>query len=158
MSKGVACTLEIVVLLQLIILAVHDTIPLGRWNNMQGFRSMVPVRRRVIGTTINTATGGLALWMCLEGLAHAAPGLLMGLIVLQAVLFVMELRAWWVPYFFGSTPETVAHLRPNWEGTIAFLPVRHAVRVNAMHCLLHALTLAALVLAIVEHSWVLKAR
>jgi hypothetical protein len=112
----------------------------------------------VIGTTINTATGVLALWLCREGLKHAAPGPLMRLIVLQAVLFTMELRAWWVPYIFGSNPETVAHLRPNWEGTIAFLPVRHAVRVNAMHCLLHVLTLAALVLATVEHSQVLKTR
>lgn len=151
MSDAVACALEIVVAAQLVVLALHDTVPLWRLNNLRAFKSAVPLRRRVIGTTINTATGVLALWLCHQACWHAAGGALIALIVLQAVLFAMELRAWWVPYFFGTTPDVVAHLRPNWEATIAFLPVRHAVRVNAMHCLLHSLTLAALVLAIVEH-------
>jgi hypothetical protein len=144
--------LPIVLVLQLLVLAGHDTVPLGRWNNLRHFRSVVPLRRRVIGSLINSATGILAVVLYLLYRRHDSTGSLMGLIVLQALLFLGELRSWWWPYFFGASPTVVTHLRPNWEGTIAFLSERNGIRLNAMHCVMHGLTLAALGLALAEHS------
>jgi hypothetical protein len=151
-NHAVACALEIVLILQFVVLVAHDTIPLGRWNNLHHFRAVVPLRRRVIGSVANSATGILALVLYHLGRMHGSMGSLIGLIVLQAVLFFGELSTWWRPYFFGASPDVVAHLRPNWEGTIGFIPEKHGIALNAVHCIMHALTLAALILAIAEHS------
>ncbi|MGA8940999.1 MAG: hypothetical protein WB439_17680 [Acidobacteriaceae bacterium] len=150
MIRGIQHVLEAVVLLQLLVLALHDTIPLGRLNNLQNFRAAVPLRRRVIGSSVNTAVGLWAVWLCWHGAMAGGRGDLIGLIVLQGLLFLGEIRSWWWGYFFGASPETVGHLRPNWEGTIAFLPERNGINLNVVHCVMHALTLAGLVLAVAE--------
>jgi hypothetical protein len=74
------------------------------------------------------------------------------LIAIQAFLLVGEILWWWRPYLFEASPELVARLRPNWYGTISFLPERNGIRPNAMHCIMHALTLTALVLAIAARA------
>ncbi len=145
MSSSVLPTLLV---LQLIVLAAHDTAPLGRWNNLSHFKTTAPLRRRVIGTLVNTATGGLALLFYYLARRHGPTEPLTGVIVVQGLLFFGELRAWWWPWFFGAKPEVVAHLRPNWEGTFSFFPERHGLRINALHSLLHFLTLAALLVAL----------
>jgi hypothetical protein len=152
LSDAVQYALDVVVVLQLLVLALHDTVPLGRLNNLRHMRAAVPLRRRVIGSSINTATGLMAAWLCYRSFTTLGGMVdLMELIVLQGVLFAGELSSWWWGYFLGAGAEVVGHLRPNWEGTIAFLPERHGIRLNAVHCVMHALTLAGLALAIAEY-------
>ncbi len=75
----------------------------------------------------------------------------MTLLITLAVLVYMEFRAWWRPYLFGPTPAIVDKLRPNWEGTYAFLPERHGIRPNTMHCVMHAATVAGFGFALADH-------
>jgi hypothetical protein len=144
MNNDLACALEIVLVLQLLFLALHDSLPLGRWNNLGPFRAAVPLRRRIIGTLTNALLGLLALHL---SEMHAY----LWLTVVQAFFLAGEIAWWWRPYFFGAGPELVARLRPNWEGTIAFLPERNGIRPNAMHCVMHGLTLIGLLLAVLLH-------
>jgi hypothetical protein len=145
----------IAVLVQLVTFALHDTVPLGRWNNLGRFKREIPLGRRVRGSLQNSVTAlavvGVFYMGWMRG-GESAGDWRMALLITAGVLLYMEFRAWWRPYLFGSTPEEVAKLLPNWEGTYAFLPVRNGVRPNAMHVLMHASTLAMFVLAVVDHS------
>jgi hypothetical protein len=142
------CALELFLFLQLLVFMLHDTIPLGRWNNLPALRAAVPLSRRIIGTLINTALGLLALYFFHMSTMHHDSMAMTRLILLQAFLVFGEIRWWWYPYFFGASPELVARLRPNWQGTIAFLPERNGIRPNALHCVMHACTLTAFLLAL----------
>jgi len=59
-------------------------------------------------------------------------------------LFVGELDAWWVPYFFGSKPERVARYQAMFGGTNSFLRERHGIIPNTLHVILHSSTVALL--------------
>jgi hypothetical protein len=137
-------TLIAVLVLQLLFLTLHDSVSLGRWNNLGPFRAAVPLRRRIIGTSMNTALG---LWALRLGWIHAVHTLA----IVQFLFLVGEVLWWWKPYFFGASPELVARLRPNWQGTIAFLPERNGIQPNAMHTTMHTCTLLAFLLALVSH-------
>ena len=148
MTAFIRCALELTLLLQLLLFLLHDTVPLGRWNNLTALRAAVPLRRRIIGTLMNTAIGLLALYFFHMSSMHHSQMALTWLIVLQAFMVYGEVRWWWYPYFAGASPVLVARLRPNWEGTLTFLPERNGIRPNALHCVMHTMTLAALIFAI----------
>jgi hypothetical protein len=148
MNSFIRCSLEITLLLQLLLFLLHDTVPLGPWNNLTALRAAVPLRRRIIGTLMNAAIGLLAMYFFhMSSMPHSQMALTW-LIVLQAFMVYGEVRWWWYPYLAGAGPALIARLRPNWEGTLTFLPERNGIRPNALHCLMHSMTLAALVLAI----------
>jgi hypothetical protein len=144
----------IAVLVQLVTFALHDTVPLGRWNNLGYFKREIPLGRRVRGSLQNSVTALAVVGMFTMGWMRggdSAGDWRMALLITSGVLVYMEFRAWWQPYLFGSTPEEVRKLLPNWEGTYAFLPLKNGIRPNAMHCIMHASTLAAFVFAVVDH-------
>lgn len=143
----------IAALVQLVTFAFHDTVPLGRWNNLGQFKREIPLGRRVRGSLQNSVTAlavvGVFYMGWMRGGASAGDWRL-ALLITAGVLLYMEFTIWWRPYLCGSTPEEVAKLLPNWEGTYAFLPVRNGIRPNAMHVVMHASTLAMFVLALVD--------
>jgi hypothetical protein len=146
--------LEIAVWVQFVAFAVHDTVPLGRWNNLGRFKREIPLARRVRGSLMNIVTAGAVVLLFYAGWAHGgdlAGDWRMTLLITLGVLIYMEFRAWWQPYLFGATPAIVEKLRPNWEGTYAFLPERNCIRPNAMHCVMHASTMAGFGLALADH-------
>jgi hypothetical protein len=152
--NAIASGIGIAVLVQLATFALHDTVPLGRWNKLGEFRREIPLGRRVRGSVLNGVTALVMVGMFYMGWLRggdSAGDWRMALLVTAAVLLYMEFRAWWQPYLFGSSPEEVAKLLPNWQGTYAFLPVRNGIRPNAMHAIMHASTLAAFTLALVDH-------
>src|SRR5437879_2736223 len=61
-------------------------------------------------------------------------------------LFLGELEAWWIPYAFGASAERVARYRALFSATHSFLPARHGITPNSLHVVLHASTLATLIL------------
>jgi hypothetical protein len=148
MTGFLQCALEVVLLLQLLLFLFHDIFPLGRWNNLPALRAAVPARRLIVGTLMNTAIGLLALYLFHMHSMHHSRTALTWLIVLQGFMVYGEVRWWWYPYFAGASPALVARLRPNWEGTAAFVPERNGIRPNSLHCVMHALTLAAFLLAV----------
>jgi hypothetical protein len=146
--------LEIAVWVQFVTFALHDTIPLGRWNHLARFKREIPLGRRVRGSVMNSLTAGGIVWLFWLGWAHGgdmAGDWRMTLLITMGVLVYMEFGAWWQPYLFGATPAIVQKLRPNWEGTYAFLPEKNGVRVNAMHCVMHASTAAGFGFALADH-------
>jgi hypothetical protein len=147
--------LEIAVSVQFVTFALHDTIPLGRWNNLGHFKQDIPLARRVKGSIANSVTAGAVLLLFWLGWMHGgsmAGDWRMTLLITMGVLVYMEFVSWWRPYLFGATPAIVEKLRPNWEGTYAFLPKRNGIRPNAMHLIMHAATLAGFGFALVDHS------
>jgi hypothetical protein len=61
------------------------------------------------------------------------------------LLFVGELRAWWIPYLFHAEPERAAQYQVMFGATHTFLPQRNGTRVNTLHVILHSATLTTLV-------------
>jgi hypothetical protein len=146
--------LEIAVLVQFVTFALHDTVSMGRWNNLAHFRREIPLGRRVRGSVMNSVTAGAVVvlfWLGWEHGGGMAGDWRMTLLITMGVLAYMEFGSWWRPYLFGSTPAIVEKLRPNWEGTYAFLQERNGIRVNAMHCVMHAATVAAFGFALADH-------
>ena len=47
-----------------------------------------------------------------------------------------ELNAWWIPYFFGATPERKARYGAMFGRTHTFLPERDVMFVNTFHVVL----------------------
>ena len=68
------------------------------------------------------------------------------LLVSYGLLFLGELRAWWLPYFLGTTSARVARYDSMFGYTHAFLPARHNIRPNTLHIVLHLTTVAILVI------------
>ena len=146
--------LEIAVWVQFVTFAVHDTVPLGRWNNLERFRREIPLAPRVKGSLLNVVTAGAIVVLFYAGWVHGgdmAGDWRMTLLITMGVLVYMEFGAWWRPYLFGATPAIVEKLRPNWEGTYVFLPEKNGIRPNAMHCVMHAATVAGFGFALADH-------
>jgi hypothetical protein len=61
------------------------------------------------------------------------------------LLFVGELKAWWIPCLFHPEPERAARYQAMFGTTHAFLPERNSIRPNTLHVILHILTLTTLV-------------
>ena len=55
-----------------------------------------------------------------------------------------ELTAWWIPYLTRPQPARAARYRLMFGRTHAFLPERHGIVPNTLHCLLHLATVATL--------------
>jgi hypothetical protein len=66
------------------------------------------------------------------------------LLVAYGFLFIGELEAWWIPYLLWRQPKRAAEYEAMYGNTYAFLPPRNGIRINALHVLLHAATLATL--------------
>jgi hypothetical protein len=67
------------------------------------------------------------------------------------LLLVGELNAWWLPYLVKpADPERVARYRAMFGNTHAFLPERNGIVPNTLHCILHAATVATLVVLTVR--------
>jgi hypothetical protein len=131
---------------QVAFLLLHDWIPLGPLNDPGAVRSEHPPAKMLLGTSISTLPFAIALGYSLHSLHHPWPRwLFIFLWIAYAFLFAGELEAWWVPYFFGTKPERVASYDRMFGATHAFLPARHGIRVNTLHVILHATTLATLV-------------
>lgn len=132
-------------------LALHDWIPLGRLNDVRAVRAENPPGKLLTATAISTV---LFVPPLVDGLRHVhgpwPEWVWIWLWVGYGLLFVGELRAWWVPYFRGADDEKVKRYEAMFGGTHAFLPVRNGIRINTLHFVLHALTLATLVVVVVE--------
>jgi hypothetical protein len=66
------------------------------------------------------------------------------------LLFIEQLRAWWIPYLFRSEPERAARYRIMFGKTHSFLPLRNGLVPNTAHILLHLATVATLIVLFVR--------
>lgn len=141
-------------ILHVVFLALHDWVPLGRLNDVRAVRRENPRGRLLFATLLSTAPYCVCLVGSLRYLHQPYPGWLWWwLWISYGLLFVGELRAWWIPYFFGTTPERVGRYEAMFGNTAAALPARNGIRANMLHTVLHLLTFATLVtLALLRFS------
>jgi len=130
---------------------LHDWVPLGRFNNLQGVREVDPLGKRIAVTLLSALPFALTLWFSWE--YAAAPRFPMwvrmwlwatyGLSVLAAA------RAWWIPYLGPGDPEVTARYQVRFADTHAFLPERNGMAPDTLHVALHTVLLAILVMVAV---------
>ncbi len=133
-------------LFHVLFLALHDWVPLGRFNDVTAVRDENPRGKLLFATAMSTVPFAALLWRSFLHLHGPVPsGLLTWLWIAYGLLFAGELNAWWVPYFFGAKPERAARYRKMFGRTHAFLPERNDIQPNTLHVALHAMTLLTLV-------------
>jgi hypothetical protein len=134
---------------QLAILVVHDWIPLGRFNDIAAARRSHSLPALALGTAVSSLLPGIGLVLAVVYLHSGWPGWLrIYLLVAYGFLFLGELEAWWIPYLLLPQPKKAAEYALMYGETFAFLPTRNGVRINALHVMLHAATIATLAILI----------
>ena len=128
-------------------LALHDWIPHGGLNDVKAVRAQNSRGKLLSGTLISTTPFAFGLVASALRLGQPYPAwLLYYLSISYALLFIGELQAWWIPYFFRPDPGRAARYRAMFGNTHAFLPARNGIRPNTLHIILHLATLATLIL------------
>jgi hypothetical protein len=131
---------------QVAFLWLHDWIPLGPLNDVAAVRAQDPLPRLVRVTLIQSVPFTLGLIFSALYFGRPYPGwLLYYLWISYGLLFLGQLRAWWVPYVISPDPQRAARYRAMFGRTHAFLPQRNGMVPNTAHILLHLATLATLV-------------
>jgi len=131
---------------QVLFLSLHDWIPLGRLNDVKAARDANPNGRLFVITLVSALLYAFGLAATLYYWGRPFPGwLIVWLWVSYTLLFLGQLRAWWIPYLLVPEPARAARYRTMFGQTLAFLPERNGIRPNALHILLHVSTLATLI-------------
>jgi hypothetical protein len=134
--------------LVVLFVGLHNWIPLGSLNDLQGVRAVFPTRKLIVTTLTNFVPAALGLGGTIYyfSMGRGLGGWLFWYLWVFYLLAVYgSLSAWWVPYFFGANAERVARERTMYARTHAFLPERNGVRPNTLHVAFDLLTLAILV-------------
>lgn len=131
---------------QVLFLAIHDWIPLGRLNDVRAVRSQDTPLRLIVVTAIQTLPFAFGLVYSVVYFDARYPGWLFEwLLISYAVLLVGQLRAWWLPYLLVPEPQRAARYRIMFGQTHSFLRERNGIRPNTAHVLLHVATLTTLI-------------
>ena len=118
---------------QVLFLAIHDWIPLGRLNDVSAVRQQDTTTRLVLVTLIQTVPFAFGLWHSVSDFGPPYPGWLMQwLFISYLILFLGQLRAWWVPYLLRPEPERANRYRIMFART--HLLSTGAQRNNSEHC------------------------
>lgn len=137
-------------LFQVTFLWLHDWLPLGRLNDVAAVRRADPLRHLIVITLLQSVPWTIGLFLSLQNFGQPWPrSLLSWLWVTYGMLFLGQLRAWWVPYLIRPEPARAERYRKMFGNTYTFLPRRNGMVPNTAHVSLHIATLATLaVLAI----------
>jgi hypothetical protein len=133
----------------------HDWIPLGRLNDVAAARRQDSTARLVRVTLIQSVPytiGFVASVYYIYVSGHYPGWLWYWLWISYGMLFAGEITAWWVPYLLRPQPERAARYRAMFGSTHAFLPEHNSIVPNTLHCLLHAATVAMLLMLAVENA------
>ena len=147
MHTTLLCALLLLQCFHVLFLLLHDWLPLGALNDIRAVRSENPLGELLLTTLVSTAPFLPPLLGNAQHLQGALPGWVTRWIAIAyGILLLGELRAWWIPYFFGGQRERVERYRILFGRTHAFLPARNGIRVNTLHVMLHMATVATLLL------------
>jgi len=131
-------------LFHLLFLVLHDWVPLGR---LEAVRAADPVDKRVRITLIGAVPVALGFAASLAWVGRTYPmWLLDALAIMYAALLFGELRAWWIPYLVRPEPLRAARYQAVFGRTHTLFPARNGIRPNTLHVILHAATLATVIL------------
>ena len=120
-------------------MALHDWIPLGRLNDLEGIRAADTRGKLIMVTTLSTLPFAIAL---VASVYYARLGLPMWLMWLLWISYGTGLygmlRSWWVPYLFVKDSARAARYQVRFARTHAFLPARNGIRPDTLHVIFHA--------------------
>jgi hypothetical protein len=137
--------------LVVLFLLLHDWVPLGRLNNLAAMRSEDSLVKRIFVTLLPLVPTAVCLYSCALHFSGAYPDwLVMTLWITYGVLLLGLLRAWWVPYLFGTDPQRAARYRIIFAGTHSFLPRRNGMAPDTLHTAFHVCVLATLILLVLR--------
>jgi hypothetical protein len=130
---------------QVLFLWLHDWIPLGRLNDVKAVRSQDTAFRLVVVTLIQSVPFTIGLLFSLSYFGRLYPRwLYLWLWTSYSVIFLGQIRAWWIPYLFRAEPERAARYQIMFGNTHRFLPTRNGLLPNTAHIMLHLATAATL--------------
>lgn len=130
---------------QVAFLWLHDWVPLGRLNDITAVRQAQTRGQLITVTLIQSIPYTLGLIFTLLYAGSRVPGWLGSwLWISYGLLWLGELRAWWLPYLFRAEPQRAARYRRMFGHTHAFLPLRNGMVPNTLHVMLHVATAATL--------------
>lgn len=127
---------------------LHDWIPLGRLNNVTAVRSQGTLLPLVAVALVQSVAFTFALLFSLSRFGRPYPHwLYMWLWISYSLIFVGQIRAWWIPYLFHLEPGRAAGYRTMFSKCSAtHTPSCPFVRLvpNTAHVMLHLATAATL--------------
>jgi len=139
---------------QVIFLWIHDWIPLGRLNEVAAVRSQDTLPRLVTVTLIQSVPWTIGLFFSARYFGQPYPDWLnTWLWITYGILFVGQMRAWWIPYLFLPDPKRAARFQVMFGKTHSFLPQRNGMVPNTAHILLHLATAATLLVLLLSGKW-----
>jgi hypothetical protein len=126
---------------------LHDWVPMGRLNDIQAVKSQDSRKRLIAMTLIQSAPYTLGLFFSIYHYDHPYSNWVRSyLLASYILLFIGELRAWWIPYFWLEEPLRAKRYKVLFGNTHGFLPERHGIRPNSLHILLHLATFATVLM------------
>lgn len=135
---------------QVAFLWLHDRVPLGPLNDVAAVRRQDSLLRLVIVTFLQSVPFTLGLvWSWRHQGEPFSRWPLRWLWISYGILFVGQMRAWWLPYLFRPEAERAARYQRMFGNTHSFLPARHGIVPNTAHVLLHLFTLATLLVLLI---------
>jgi hypothetical protein len=72
------------------------------------------------------------------------------LVISYGLLFIGQIRTWWIPYLFRPKPERAARYQIMFGKTHSFLPPHNGMVPNTAHILLHLATAATLIVLLMN--------
>lgn len=119
-------------------LLLHDWIPLGPLNDLQGIRDANSLKSLILTTIINVFSISVVIGITLVYIGKRYPiWARIWLIVHLGAILYGAISAWWIPYFFGTDNEIVERYNVMFGDTQAFLPVMNGIVPNTVHVLFH---------------------
>ena len=113
---------------------------------MKAARAANPGRKLLLGTFVSLAPFTFGLAVSAYDLGKSYPHWLIWYLgISYALLFVGELQAWWIPYFFRPNLGRAWRYQAMFGNTHAFLPARNGITPNTLHVALHVMTVTTLV-------------
>jgi hypothetical protein len=137
---------------QVLFLALHDWIPMGRLNDVLAVRREIPFWNLSIATVIQTAFFAVGLFFSISFFGRTYPMWLnYWLWISYAMLFIGEIEAWWIPYLVKPYPKRAGRYQKMFGSTHSFLPEHNGIVPNTAHVLLHLATAATLLVLMLKH-------
>jgi len=130
-----------------VFLLLHDWVPLGPLNDVSAVRRENSLPHLIINSLLVAGLFAFGFGASVHFYGRVYPGWLhQWLFVSYGLLFLGEIRAWWIPYLVQPEPARAARYQSMFGRTHAFLPVRNGMVPNTLHVMLHAATLATVFL------------
>jgi hypothetical protein len=130
----------ILLIVLLLILALHDWVSVAPLTDIEALSRLHSVKQRLFSTVVSSFFALIPLGFSVNFYPGPFPGAVVVCnVLLLGLLTYGTIRAWWIPYLFGSSTEHKAGFA-EYKHTHHFLPARgDNVIPNTLHCIMHVL-------------------